>query len=569
MWTESARVLCGVLLTLCLTAPPGTEAASIDPQGVVISKPQKEQKDNNSLYPLTVIHLNDLHARYEEVNTVSTRCKPDEGDRCIGGYARVVARVRALQQEYADRNPIYLNAGDSFQGTIWYTLLRWNVTAYFLNLLPADAMTLGNHEFDHGVEGLVPFLEGITSPMVVANIDDAEEPTLQGKFQKSVILERGGRKIGIVGVIHHATDTLSMTDRVRFLDEVDAVNREAAALKQSGVDIIVVLSHCGITIDRKLARECPDVDVVVGGHSHTLLHEGPVTDWPDSPEDSYPVVVEQVSSGRKVLVVQAGSFSKYVGHLVMYFDDAGEIVSWEGNTEYLDEPYPKDDEIERELVPWRAQVDYLAVRPVGVSLVFLAKEGCRTGECNFGSFVADAFVDYYVGRDVAESEWTYAAIGITNDGGLRTSLNAGTLTYEDLVTAIPYENTVDTFDLRGEHLLEALEYSASRYGTADVLQFSGLQVVFNRTKPAFQRVQSVQVRCRVCRVPRYEPLQPSAVYRIAIAAWIGSGGNGYEMFGQHRSNVRVGPLDIDVFERYVQRMSPIMQGTDGRMKFVT
>uniref|UniRef100_A0A182J0X1 Apyrase n=1 Tax=Anopheles atroparvus TaxID=41427 RepID=A0A182J0X1_ANOAO len=579
MWTGSVRVFGVLVLTLCSTAPtlvPCVRAASIEQQGVVISKPQNENAGNggsiraqDTLYPLTVIHVNDLHARYEETNMVSTRCKPDEGERCIGGYARVVAHVKSLQQEYGDRNPIYLNAGDNFQGTIWYTLLRWNVTAYFLNLLPADAMTLGNHEFDHGVDGLVPFLEAIDSPMVVANIDDAEEPTLQGKYRKSVVLERGGRKIGIVGVIHHATDTLSMTDRVRFLDEVDAVNQEAAVLKQAGVDIIVVLSHCGITIDRKLARECPDVDVVVGSHSHTLLHEGSVSDWPDVPEDSYPVVVQQAPSGRKVLVVQAGSFSKYVGHLVVYFDGAGEVVSWEGNTEFMDEPYAKDEVIEQELVPWRAQVDFLAVRPVGVSRVFLSKAACRTGECNLGSFVADAFVDYYVGREVAGLEWTYAAIGITNDGGLRTSLSAGTLTYEDLVTAIPYENTVDTFDLRGDHLLEALEYSASRYGTADVLQYSGLRVVFNLTQPAFQRVQSVEVRCRVCRVPRYEPMQTSAIYRIAIAAWIGSGGNGYEMFGQHRANVRVGPLDIDVFERYVQKMSPIMQGTDGRMQFVT
>ncbi|XP_050084841.1 apyrase-like [Anopheles aquasalis] len=542
-------------------------------QGTVITKPGREtnvirsSSRSDELYPLTVIHVNDLHARYEETNIVSTRCKPDEGERCIAGYGRTVARVKALQREYADRNPIYLNAGDSFQGTIWYTLLRWNVTSYFLNLLPADAMTLGNHEFDHGVEGLVPFLESITSPMLVANIDDREEPTLQGKYQKSVVLERGGRRIGIIGVIHHATDTLSMTDKVRFLDEVPAINREASSLRQLGVNIIIVLSHCGLAIDQQIARECPEVDVVVGGHSHSLLHNGDASGWPDTPIDSYPIVVDQ-PAGRKVLVVQAGSYTKYIGHLVVYFDEQGEVVRWEGNTEFLDESFPKDEDIERELPPWRAQVDALAVRPVGNSKVLLSKAECRTAECNFGSFVADAFVDYYTERSESEREWTYAAIGITNDGGLRTSLSAGTLTYEDLVTAIPYENTVDTFELPGRALLEALEYSASRHGTADVLQFSGLRVVFNMTQPAFQRVQHLSVRCQECRIPKYEPLDPNARYRVAIAAWIGNGGNGYQMFADHRSNVRIGPLDIDVFERYVTRMSPIIQGTDGRQQFV-
>uniref|UniRef100_A0A182YAL5 Apyrase n=1 Tax=Anopheles stephensi TaxID=30069 RepID=A0A182YAL5_ANOST len=562
MWIDGRVTTLGLALCVVHSVVVASE------QGVVISKPWQNGKADDLLYPLAIIHLNDFHARFEETNTVSTRCKPDEGEQCIGGYARVVARVKALQQEYADRNPIYLNAGDSFQGTIWYTLLRWNVTAHFLNLLPADAMTLGNHEFDHGVEGLVPFLEAIRSPMLVANIDDRDEPSLRGLYQRSVVLERGGRKIGVIGVIHHATDTLSMTDRVHFLDEVECINREAESLKQLGVDIIVVLSHCGFAIDQHIAQECPEVDIVVGGHSHTLLHTGNVTDWPDVPAGEYPFVVEQ-ASGRRVLIVQAGSFTKYVGHLLVYFDESGEAVRWEGNTDYLSGQFPKDEEIERALVPWRLQVDTLAVRPVGISKVFLSKPTCRTGECNFGSFVADAFVDYYVGRGETENEWTYAAIGITNDGGLRTSLNPGTLTYEDLVTAIPYENTIDTFELRGQYLLDALEYSASRYNTADVLQFSGLRVIFNLTRPAFQRVQQVDVRCRVCRIPRYEPLDPDATYRIAIAAWIGSGGNGYAMFGQHRSNVRVGPLDIDVFERYVAKMSPILQGTDGRMVFVT
>ncbi|XP_053669557.1 apyrase-like [Anopheles marshallii] len=568
MWIVGRMTLRLALCFVVAVASGVCSAVDASEQGVLISKPWKGERNDDLLYPLTIIHLNDFHARFEETNTVSTRCKPDEGERCIGGYARVVARIKSLQQEYADRNPIYLNAGDSFQGTIWYTLLRWNVTAHFLNLLPADAMTLGNHEFDHGVEGLVPFLEAIKSPMLVANIDDRDEPTLRGMYQKSVVLDRDGRKVGIIGVIHHATDTLSMTDRVHFLDEVECINREASALKQLGVDIIVVLSHCGFTIDQDIARQCPEVDVIVGGHSHTLLHTGEVTDWPDMPAGSYPFVVAQ-DSGRQVLIVQAGSFTKYVGHLLVYFDENGEAVRWEGNTEYLDEQFQPDEQIERELQPWRSQVDTLAVRPVGSSKVFLSKPACRTGECNFGSFVADAFVDYYVGRGDLEHEWTYAAIGITNDGGLRTSLNPGTLTYEDLVTAIPYENTVDTFELRGQHLLEALEYSASRYNTADVLQFSGMRVTFNLTRPIFQRVQQVDVRCRVCRIPRYEPLDTEATYRVAIAAWIGSGGNGYEMFGQHRTNVRVGPLDIDVFERYVAKMSPILQGTDGRMVFVT
>ncbi|XP_062562831.1 apyrase-like [Armigeres subalbatus] len=522
----------------------------------------------DALYPLTLIHWNDFHARFEETNVLSTKCDVEAGEKCIGGYARVVSAVKSLSEQYKEQNPVYLNAGDNFQGTFWYTLLRWNVTSYFLNLLPADAVTLGNHEFDHGIAGVVPFLESLKSPIVVANIDDSEEPTMQGKYQKSVVIERGGKKIGIIGVIHHSTNTLSMTERLKFLDEIETINAEAEELKAKGVNIIVVLSHCGFTIDKQIAAKCSDVDIVVGGHSHTFLYNGSTEGFPDSAEDVYPVVVEQ-TSGRNVLVVQASCFTKFIGRLTAYFDEDGNLIHWEGNPIYLDESVPLDPLIVQEMDPWRQQVDVLAYRVVGASQVLLSKDQCRTGECNLGSFVADAFVDYYTQRPESPNEWTYASIGITNDGGMRTSLKKGTLTYDDVVTCVPYENTIDTFDIRGQYLLDALEYSASRFNSADVLQVSGIRVTYNVTKPSGNRVVSADIRCRECKVPRYEPLDLNKYYRVAIAAWIGNGGNGYTMFGEHRTNPRVGPLDIVVLEQYVAKMTPIMKGTDGRIRVIT
>lgn len=93
--------------------------------------------------------------RFDEINSQSSDCNADV-EECIGGYARVVTTVKKLLVER--ENPIYLNAADNFQGTLWYNIGRWNVTNEFLNMLPADAQTLGNHDFDHGVEGVVPFL---------------------------------------------------------------------------------------------------------------------------------------------------------------------------------------------------------------------------------------------------------------------------------------------------------------------------------------------------------------------------------------------------------------------------
>lgn len=88
-------------------------------------------------FPVSIIHFNDMHARFDETNMMSNTCK--QGDECIGGYARVVSKVKELLATKADRNPIFLNAADNYQGTLWYNIYRWNVTSYFLNLFPADA----------------------------------------------------------------------------------------------------------------------------------------------------------------------------------------------------------------------------------------------------------------------------------------------------------------------------------------------------------------------------------------------------------------------------------------------
>lgn len=94
--------------------------------------------ETQELFPVSIIHLNDMHARFDETNMFSNTCKPD--DDCIGGYARVITKVKELLVTKADKNPIYLNVADNYQGTLWYNIYRWNVTSYFLNLLPADAM---------------------------------------------------------------------------------------------------------------------------------------------------------------------------------------------------------------------------------------------------------------------------------------------------------------------------------------------------------------------------------------------------------------------------------------------
>lgn len=196
-------------------------------------------------------------------------------------------------------------------------------TILTLRFVSDNFQTLGNHEFDHGIEGAVPFVDTIEAPLTLANVDVSLEPSLQGKLPKSVILTRGGRRIGVIGVINrftnvsvHAVESVSRMDvifaiillrqetantgKIKLLDETEVVRNESLRLKELNIDIVIVLSHCGLETDYEMAANGgPYIDVIVGAHTHSFLYTGSHPPGPDTPVDEYPIVITQ-SDGRKV-----------------------------------------------------------------------------------------------------------------------------------------------------------------------------------------------------------------------------------------------------------------------------
>lgn len=536
---------------------------------VLILNDDSSNTDQNTsgreLFQLSIIHINDFHARFEETNEWSTPCREDQ--KCIGGFARMKTVVDRLKLKR--KNSIFLNAGDNFQGTFWYNLLRYNVTSHFLNLLPADAITLGNHEFAHRVGGLVPFLRMLESPVVIANIDNRHEPSLQGLYERSTVIERSGRKIGIIGVILRETNQIANTDNVRFIDEVSAIRDESTDLRRKGVNIIIVLSHCGLARDRQIALEAGDfVDVIVGGHSHDFLYTSidENSPGPDRPVGTYPIVVTPRSGNdRRVLIVQASSFTKYVGDLTVYFNSDGHVKYYDGNPIFLSNDVEKDPDIERELIPWRDEVNRLGQRIVGYSTDDLMNDGCRHGECSLGSFTADA----YVYETQLEFPELAVFASIIQAAGIRDSLERGNITYGDIVAFIPFENTLDILQLRGDVLIDVFEHSVSRsfdeseFIGINFLQVSGFRLTFNTSEPVGQRVQTIQIG--VNKLGGFENINPHELYTVIVPSFIASGGDGFTMIKTQRRNHRVGLLDIDIVEKFIARTSPISFKADGRI----
>ncbi|WP_417839498.1 metallophosphoesterase, partial [Tritonibacter scottomollicae] len=228
--------------------------------------------------------------------------------------------------------------GDPFQGSLFYPTYKGAAEAEFMEDIGYDAMAVGNHEFDDGPAGLEKFVDTVSFPVISGNLDLTSEPLLKGKVGNHVVLEVGGEKIGIISAL--ATDTVETSSpgpNVVFQDEIDSLAADVEALQAEGVNKIIALTHVGLAKDMEIAEKVPGLDLVVGGHSHTLL-----SNTSDSAAGPYPTMVGDVP------VVQAYAYSKYLGELTVTFDDEGNVVSAEGEPILLDASVTPDaDMLER------------------------------------------------------------------------------------------------------------------------------------------------------------------------------------------------------------------------------
>lgn len=522
-------------------------------------------------FELTILHTNDVHARFEQFSADGSQCTDDEArnGNCYGGVARRFSKIQEIRRSHG--NVLLLDAGDQFMGTTWFSVHGGQATAHFMNQLGYDAMCLGNHEFDLGVEGLVTFLDNVKVPVVSANTDVTYEPRLQGKFTKSYETVIAGEKIGIVGYITPETSEISVPGpTVSFSDVLKSVKEEVEALRRKGVNKIIALGHAGFDVDKRVAA-IDGVDVVVGGHTNTFLYNGkqPSDEEIDGP---YPVVISQ-AGGNKGLVVQDFAFGKYLGYLTLNFTSDGVVISYSGNPILLDSSVNENYSIQLSINEWRTAVDALRKETIGYSKVYLDGETdhCRLQECNLGNLITDAIIDYHVNYSHPESYWAPAAIALWNGGGIRSSINKGKVTTGELITVLPFHNEIDVLTVKGKDIRNQLEVSVSDYDLQNphgrFLQMSGLRVVYNLQKPVGQRVVSVEAKCLECRVPGYSPLKDGDDYKVFLSTFLINGGDGYSF--KPSKQLRFNTFDQRVLLQYFARHKPVYAATEGRIRFVT
>lgn len=508
-------------------------------------------------YTLHVIHINDFHSRMEQINAFDSTCSAEDAaeNKCFGGVARVATKIRELRDglKAEGQNVIVLDAGDQFQGSLFYTTYKGAAEAEFMEKIGFDAMAVGNHEFDDGPEGLAGFLDKVTFPVISGNTDVSQSNVLAGRVQNHVVLDVGGEKIGIISALATDTvDTSSPGPSVVFQDEIDSLAADVATLEAEGVTKIIALTHVGYKKDMEIAAAVPGVDAVVGGHSHTLLS---ATD--PKRTGAYPTWIDG-QNGALVPVVQAYAYSKYVGHLVLTFDDAGNLKFAEGDTILLDASVTPDPEIEARVKEMGAPIEDLKNKVVAETAAEIdgSRESCRAVECAMGNLVAEAMLDRVRDQGVT--------IAIQNGGGVRASIDAGPVTMGEVLTVLPFQNTLSTFEVTGETIVAALENGVSQIedGAGRFPQVAGLKYTFDPAAPAGARVSDVMV---LVGGDAWGPIDPAATYKVVSNNYVRGGGDGYRMFVDAANAYDFGPDLADVTAEYLAANGPYTPFTDGRI----
>ncbi|CAK1541700.1 unnamed protein product [Leptosia nina] len=516
---------------------------------------------NSGVFRLDIVHYNDFHARFEETTVDYPICTTNDTN-CLGGYARLYHEIKTLLKEKP--GALLLNAGDTFQGTYWYTLLKWNITQKFINLLPNDVHTVGNHEFDDGIAGIAPYLKELRAPVVVANIDTSQEPALKDLYQPHTVLERGGRKIGIIGLITTETQTSSNPGRVKFLDPVEAAKREAEILTNKRVDIIILLSHCGLDVDKLIAKEVGEnIDIIVGGHSHSLLWNG---ESPSHEEISgpYPVIVEsEKRPGHKIPIVTASAFTKYVGNLTTYFNRNGDLIHFDGEPVFLNRSIPEDPEIKALLKPYQDELHAIVKEVIGEAKDDLIMTECGSGECAIGDIFADAVLD--AAKEMKFSNLTNIAFLLRNT--IRGSISKGDISRGGLINTLPFTNDMVSFIVRGEHLIEAFKITTSNAWVRKPFQgpwlpqVAGVKLKINLTNET--PIVEVYVKD-----DDFKPLDPQGEYQVSTISFVLKEGGTFDVLRRNGRDFKVIGKDVDVVEKYIKKISPIRPLLDNRLTVI-
>lgn len=484
---------------------------------------------------ITILHTNDVHGRLEPF-------KYKDGKELVGGLARRAGLISAI--EAANKNVITLDAGDFAQGTMFYNLFGGEPDVSMMHTAGYDAGTLGNHEFDKGLHNLKNIIKSSAYPFVAANIRFTNDTELQSLVKPYIIRNQHGLKTAIIGLVPKELKTLvNVSEGIEVLDPIETTRKIVEEVNPK-VGLIIVVAHQGLEEDIKLAESVPEIDVIVGGHSHTLLRKPKVLNM----------------TGDKTVIVQTGEFGQYVGRLDLKV--RGKKI-WDYYYQLIpvnnDAPYNSTNKkISERISEYAEKVRDYGKESAGQLAITIGNEGekVKTELTVTGGLVTEAIKHRFPQVDVV----------LQNSGGirLRRTVGPGEITVADVMELYPFENQIVILELKGSDLKSVLEHSARVYPRPNdaFLQSVGLEYTIDSAKTS-QKLSDdgLTILSEGNRVLDVKiggvPLDNDKYYKVAVNDYIYNGGNGFSQFKNAANVTNTGLLVYDVICDYVKQNSPV------------
>ncbi len=432
---------------------------------------------------IRILYVNDFHG-------FSQPYRPYGMDDQWGGAAFLDKKIRALRADPSIPT-LLLAAGDMIQGNNWANLFQGRSVIELMNLMAFDAMVMGNHELDFGQDVLKQRIREAAFPVLAANVLGLPE------LKPYMIKELDGIKVAVIGLVTEHTPTCTHPANavgLTFISPIKVLKTYLPELRRTA-DVVIVLSHLGHDMDRFLAGQVSGVDAIIGGHSHTRVAKPPCI--------------------GNTLVLQAWEHGRALGVLDLTVEE-GRVTD---SSSRLIDVKPEDGaagESVAELVQrYQQRMDAVLDSVVGRTRVSLNGAEVRFRETNFGNLVAD------VVRRTAGAE-----VALINGGTIRASIRKGPVRLKELYSALPFNNYVVAFRLRGDQLRAALEHGLARVEFRDGAfpQISGMTLTYDPSAPAGRRIKTLFVGGQA--------LEAGREYTVATNDFLAAGGDGYKAFAE-------------------------------------
>ena len=465
-----------------------------------------------------------------QVNDVYQFAPVDQGTR--GGLGRIMTLKKSIQQQ--NPNTLLLMSGDTISPSVESITYKGAQMIEAWNAIGLDYATFGNHEFDFGPDVLKQRMGESKFGWIAANVIDKQSNQPFGGAKPYVVREFGGVKVGIFGLVLPETKITSRPgDNVEFRSPCDTAKEIVSELHGQGVKVVVALTHLSMREDKEVAR-CAGVNLIVGGHEHTLLE----------------------SHAGNAPIFKMTSDARELGRIDLNISPTGDLESIDWKVITVDSTTPEAPEFTAIYKKYANLLAELA-KTVGSTRVALdarSKEN-RTRETNAGNFITDAF------RKV-----TAADVGFMNGGSVRADsiIGPGKLTQRDLLSMLPFKNKLVKIEVSGATLRAALEHGVSRSAEDSepgaFPHVSGVQYTFDASRAPGSRIVEARVNGL--------PLDNARKYTLTSTTFVAlDGGDGYSMFKGSKVIIPPDqlPTDADAVKKAIG-MRPIAPKLEGRIK---